>query len=486
MAGCVAPSLQPPGGHPARPQGPTIRPQGPSPKPAGRGFVGCVDWAILVPFPDLNAFPGGYCSAMRILFLTHYFPPEVNAPASRTFDHCLRWVRAGHEVTVLTCAPNCPSGIVYPGYRNAWRQTETVEGIRVVRVWTYLAPNAGFVRRVLNYLSYLASALLASIRLPRPDVVVATSPQFFCGWAGVLVASLKRAPFVLEIRDIWPESIAAVGLLRRGRLLRLLERLERSMYRAADRIVAVGDGYRDKILEKVPLADRVSVITNGVDLGHFTPQPPDPQWLAQWGLEGKFVCSYIGTLGMAHGLEVVIEAARILQAQGRNDIRFCLVGDGAMRARLRQQAVEAGVDGLVVFPGQQPKQRVPAILASSGACLIHLKKCDLFETVVPSKVFEAMAMQRPIVMGVRGPASRIVNECEAGLEMEPGNAQSLASAVLRLADKPALGAALGRKARRHVETRFNRDVLASRFLDLFQSLVAPPAVPLPEGRRRAA
>jgi colanic acid biosynthesis glycosyl transferase WcaI len=196
---------------------------------------------------------------VRILFLTHYFPPEVNAPATRTFEHCVRWARAGHDVTVVTCAPNCPGGVVYPGFRNAWRpQVEWVEGVRVVRVWTYLAPNAGTVRRILNYLSYMASAVLASLRLPRPDVVIATSPQFFCGWAGVLVARMKRRPLVLEIRDIWPESIRAVGAIRRRPLLRLLEKLERRMYLAADHVVTVGQGYRERILQRADVADRIS------------------------------------------------------------------------------------------------------------------------------------------------------------------------------------------------------------------------------------
>ncbi len=412
---------------------------------------------------------------MKILFFCHYFPPEVNAPATRTYEHCVRWAAAGHDVTVVTCVPNCPDGVVYPGYRNRLRrQVEHIDGIRVVRVWTYVAPNAGTVRRIANYLSYLLSAVWAALWLPRPDVLVATSPQFFCGWAGVLVHWLRRVPLVLEIRDIWPESIRAVEAIRSRPVLRLLQWLERRMYLAADHIVTVGPGYRDNILQKVPLADRISVITNGVDLRLFVPAKPDPRFLHLWDLEGKFVCSYVGTIGMAHGLEVVLEAARLLQAKGRDDIRFCLVGDGARRQHLEEQARRQGLDRLVIFTGRQPKDEIPRILASSDCCLVHLRKCDLFGTVLPSKIFEMMAMGRPILLGVDGEARRIVLESGAGLAIEPESAEALVAAVERLADAPDRGALAGSRARQYVAQHYNRDVLASRYLELLHQVAGVP------------
>lgn len=425
---------------------------------------------------------------MRILFFSHYFPPEVNAPAGRTYDHCVRWARAGHDVTVVTCAPNCPDGVLFPGYGNTLRrQVEMVDGVRVVRVWTYLAANAGTVRRIINYLSYMASAVIASLRLPRPDVVVATSPQFFCGWAGAIVAKLKRAPFVLEIRDIWPESIAAVGAMGNRPLLKFLEWLERRLYRSADHIVAVGEGYRRRILEKVDLSCGTSVITNGVDLNLFRPAEPDQRFLHMWDLEGKFVCSYVGTIGMAHGLEVVIEAARRLKQQGREDIAFCLVGDGASREALERRAQEAGVQRLVIFTGRQPKQDMPFILASSDACLVHLRKCELFESVIPSKIFETMAMGRPTLMGVRGEAAEIVRRARAGIEIEPESVDSLVEAVEALADNPELASRLSQSAREFVAENYDREVLAERYLNLLAAVAdrvtlprEPVTVPAPE------
>ncbi len=417
---------------------------------------------------------------MKILFFTHYFPPEVNAPATRTFEHCVRWAEAGHDVTVVTCVPNCPTGTPFAGYRNKpWPQVEHVDGVRVVRVWTYLAANAGTFRRIANYLSYMFSAILAAIRLPRPDVVVATSPQFFCGWAGVLVSRLKRAPFVLEIRDIWPESIEAVGAMRNRWVLKFLERLERWMYLSADQIVTVGKGYRGKVLEKVSPPKPISVITNGVDLDFFKPREPDEEFLREWGLRGKFVCSYIGTIGMAHGLEVVIEAARILKDEGRRDICFAMVGDGASRRQLEEEALVAGVQDMVVFTGRQPKERMPAVLASSNACLIHLRDCKLFGTVLPSKIFETMAMERPIIMGVRGEARNLVMETATGLDMEPDSAKSLVGAVKRLADHPDYAVRAG-AAREFIATNYNRDLLARAYLRLLHDVIGDETEELAE------
>ena len=419
-------------------------------------------------------------TTMRILFFSHYFPPEVNAPATRTFDHCTRWAKAGHDVTVVTCAPNCPEGVLYDGFRNTLRrQVEWVDGVRVVRVWSYLAANAGTTRRILNYLSYLFSAVLASIRLPRPDVVVATSPQFFCGWAGTIVSWLKWVPLVLEIRDIWPESIRVVGAMKNRVLFGLLERMERWLYRSARHIVAVGDGYRTKILDKCPRPNRISVITNGVDPRAFVPDEPYPRLLHMWDLEDKFVCSYVGTIGMAHGLEVVLEAAKILKRKGRTDIAFCLVGDGAARERLQTRAEREGLTDLVVFTGMQPKEEIPPILASSNACLIHLKKCSLFETVLPSKLFEVMAMARPVIMGVRGEALEIVHAADAGLEMEPGSASSLVEAVETLAENPTTAAGMGQSGRDYVVEHFGRDELASRYLRLLAEVAGVRTVEIP-------
>ena len=410
---------------------------------------------------------------MRILFFCHYYPPEVNAPASRTSEHCARWAAAGHEVTVVTCIPNCPDGVVFDGYRNRFRrQVEEIDGVRVVRIWTYVAPNSGTVRRIANYVSYMLSAIWTCLWLPRPDVVVSTSPQFFCGWAGVWASRIKRCPFVLEIRDIWPESIQAVGAMQGGPIVRILEWLERRMYLAADHIVAVGKGYKDRILEKVPLTDRISVIMNGVDLSKFSPDGVDrvDEFRQQWQIKDRFVCSYIGTIGMAHGLDVILDAAERLKASGRDDVTFLLVGDGARRSELEKDARQRGLSNSVIFTGRLSREMMPTVLAASDACLIHLKATELFGSVIPSKIFETMAMSRPIIMGVRGEALDIVKAAQAGIEMQPESAESLLTAIDQLSDGKQTARKMGTSARKYVAAHFSRDSMAQKFLDLLFEL----------------
>jgi hypothetical protein len=417
---------------------------------------------------------------VRILFFSHYYPPEVNAPASRTSEHCVRWAEAGHDVTVVTCVPNCPDGVVFDGYQNRWRrQVETREGVRVVRIWSYIAANEGTIRRIANYVSYMLSAIWTALWLPRPDVVIATSPQFFCGWAGVWASRLRRRPFVLEIRDIWPESIVAVGALKNRRMLQFLEWLERRMYRAADHIVAVGNGYRDRILDKVDVSGRISVIRNGVDPEKFSAAHVEAldEFRSRWGLKGRLVCSYVGTIGMAHGLEVVLDAADRLRQRGRTDVRFLLVGDGAQREHLEAAARSRGLSDAVVFTGRLPREAMPTALAASDVCLVHLKGTELFGSVIPSKIFETMAMGRPIIMGVRGEAQDIVLAAEGGVAMEPDSADSLVAAILQLADDAGLRERMGQSAQRYVVEHFSREHLAGEFLDLLERVAGQPSQP---------
>ena len=271
---------------------------------------------------------------MRILFMTHYFPPEVNAPASRVYEMARLWVRDGVEVTVLTCAPNAPSGRLFRGYRNCLWQRETMDGIQVIRVWSFLAANKGAVLRMVNYLSYMLSATLAAPFLKRPDIVIATTPQLFCGWAGVWVHWLRRCPLIVEIRDMWAESIATLTSGKKNRLTRFLEAVEFRLYRMTPHLVTVGPGYRQVLVQKGMDPAHIQIITNGVDLDFYRPQEADVALLRKWNFEGKFICSYAGTIGMAHKLDVVLQAAERLRAENDDRIRFVIAGDGADRENL--------------------------------------------------------------------------------------------------------------------------------------------------------
>ena len=398
---------------------------------------------------------------MHILFLTHYFPPEVNAPASRTYENAKRWVRAGHRVTVITCAPNHPNGVVYPGYRNRLFQWDRKDDIRILRVKTYLSANKGVKKRILNYVSFLVSAFFFCSLVRRVDVVVSTSPQFFCGMAGYLVSRLKRKPWVLEIRDLWPESIIAVGALTDKKVIRLLEAVETFLYRRADHVVALTRAFKRHIARRGVPDSNISVITNGADLDRFQPGVRDNGFRRDMRLEGKFVAAYVGTHGMAHGLDTVLRAADRLR--DRTDIVFLLVGDGAERANLLEQKERLNLDN-VIMVGQQPKERMPEIIAAVDACLVLLRDTTLFRTVIPSKIFEAMAMERPIILGVRGESEAIVDACRCGGGIEPENAAQLAAVVCDLADRPEKARSMGAHGRRQVAERYNRDVLADTYL----------------------
>lgn len=404
---------------------------------------------------------------MKILFLSHYFPPEVNAPATRTYEHCARWVKHGHEVTVVTCNPNHPRGELFPGYRNRWWSVEQQDGIKVIRLLTLLSANKGFGLRTLNYIWFAVMCVLCCWRFRRPDVVISTSPQFFNGLAGYFVARLRRVRWVLEIRDLWPESIVAVGAMKDGFVTRLLYRLELFCYRTCDLIVPVTDSFSDYMVGRGISRDKIRVIKNGVDLTLFSAVDTRPDeeldaLFVRHGLEGKFVAAYVGTHGMAHHLETVLEAAQKLRH--RNDVAFLLVGDGAERDRLQQMASEMQLPNLVML-GLMPKQKMPALWSKVQLSLILLRKSDTFKSVIPSKLFESFAMNKPIILGVEGESADILRESGAGICIEPEDANALAEAVARMADETALYAGMASCGKDYVMRNFDRDVLAKSFAD---------------------
>jgi glycosyltransferase involved in cell wall biosynthesis len=412
---------------------------------------------------------------MHILFLTHYFPPEVNAPASRTYENTKRWVRAGHKVTVITCAPNHPNGVVYPGYENKWRQWDEKDGVRVLRVKTWLSANKGVANRSLNYFSYLLSAAAFCGRVRGVDLVVSTSPQFFCGLAGYFVSRRLNCPWVVEIRDLWPESIHAVGAVRGRGVIGLLERIERFLYRKPNHIVALTAAFKRHIAARGIPPEKIDVVTNGADLEQFQPLPKRNGFRARHGLDGQFVAAYVGTHGMAHALGTVLNAAKLLEKEPQ--VRFLLVGDGAERENLLKRQAELNLNNVLMLP-QQNKKSIPEILAASDACMVLLRRTELFKTVIPSKIFEAMAMERPIILGVDGESRNIVEGSGSGVFIEPENAEQLADAVLRMSREPAWAERLGKTGGDFVRRQFNRDALAADYLGVLEAVAA--------GRRRGA
>ena len=407
---------------------------------------------------------------MRIQFVSNYFPPEVNAPATRLDEHARQWVRDGHDVEVLVSVPNFPEGEVYDGYENEFTR-ETRHGIDVRRVPMYVSANEGTILRTLSYVSFMLSAIWYARKSPTPDVVVATSPQFFAAVAGWWIARYHGVPFVLEIRDLWPESIVAVGAMERNAVIRLLERIERFLYRQANQIVVVTDAFKQSIAAKGIPEDKIKVLKNGVDLDRWD-ESLDHHKLDQMrrdhDLDGKFVASYIGTIGMAHRADVLLEAAMRCDEP---DVVFLVVGAGAQREALEQRHRNVHAPNFRLLD-KVPKADVPYLLALSDVSVVHLRDSDLFKTVIPSKIFESMATRTPIVLGVRGETRAIIEEAEAGVFFPPEDADALADAVVQLKRNPSRHAELAQNAYEYVHAHFDRTDLAREYAALLKDVAA--------------
>lgn len=398
---------------------------------------------------------------MHILFLTDNFPPETNAPATRTHEHTKRWVKAGHEVTVITGVPNFPSGEIQAGYRNRLWQNEIVDGVRVIRVWTYITANEGIAKRSLDYISFMITGGIAGLFVRRPDVIVATSPQFFCALGGCLLATVRRRPFVFELRDLWPDSITAVGAMQESTAIRLLRRLEYWLYRRAAKIVSVTHSFKEILVRNGIDPAKIAVVPNGVDPEAFTPGPKPEELEHQLDLKGKFVAAYVGTIGMAHGLGTILDAAERLKS--RNDIAFVLVGTGAEHSKLEAEARSRGLTN-VNFVGAVSKAAVKDYWRLSDVALVLLRNLPLFQHVIPSKIFEAWGTGRPVILGVRGESAALVREAKGGLVVPPEDTAALEIAITTMATNPTEASMFGAAGRHHVSTSFNREDLAAQML----------------------
>ena len=373
---------------------------------------------------------------MKILFLSENFPPESNAAATRVYERAVYWARWGHEVTVITSAPNFPEGKLFDGYANKWRHGETLDGIHVVRVKTYIAANKDIIHRTLDFLSFMVTGFFAGLRRPRPDVVAATSPQFFAAVAGWAIGAVRRVSFVFELGDLWPASITAVGAMRKSLALSLVEKLELFLYRRSAAIAALTQSFKTDLVARGIAAGKIAVVINGVDVSRYGPRERDAGLSAAYGLGGKFVVGYIGTHGMAHALGNVLDAAELLknsgEATGRDDICFLLAGAGAERDGLIAAAAARGLDN-VIFMERQAKEKMPAVWSLCNVALVHLKDSAVFAGVIPSKIFEAQAMGLPVLLAApMGEASGIIAADACGLHVEPENPAALLAAVLDL------------------------------------------------------
>jgi colanic acid biosynthesis glycosyl transferase WcaI len=426
---------------------------------------------------------------VKILYVSQYFPPEMGAPAARAAELAQHWARSGHEVSVLTGFPNHPTGVVPPDWRARLRRltcherlpAKTPEGrgprsevyIDVFRTWLWPLPNRKAHERMRNYASFCVSAAVRGLALPTPDLVIATSPQLLVALAGWWLAFARRLPFVFEVRDLWPESLTAVGVGNEDSILhRSLAKLAGFLYERADLIVVVTPAFREYLITHWHLpTEKIAVVENGVETDLFCPQSDSANVALRRELraDGKFLVCYVGTMGMAHGLETLLDASNKLLAE-RPEVMFLLIGEGAEKARIKSLAESRGLTN-VRFLDQQPRERIPAYISASEACLVLLKKADVFKTVIPTKMLEFMSCSRPVIVGVEGQARQIVQKANAGIAIEPENAQSLAKAIIQLADSPALRSDLGRNGREYILKNFSRAITAQTYIKALNRLL---------------
>jgi colanic acid biosynthesis glycosyl transferase WcaI len=394
---------------------------------------------------------------MHILYVTPYYPPEITAPAVRISETAMRLVRRGHQVTVLTTFPNFPTGIVPLEYRGHLIQHGMQDGVRVVRVWSYVSPNKGFLRRILAQLSFGCLApFLGWKAIGHPDVIIVESPPLFDAIAGRLLALLKQCPFIFTVADLWPEAAIQMGVLRNQALIRLSEWLEWSTYRRASLVWVVTEGVRDLLIQRGLSPERIFLLTNGVDTTLFQPLP-QLEARTELGWDNRFTVLYAGTHGLAQGLTTILTAAE--QMRDHSDIHIIFVGDGAVKADLMAQAQRSCLKN-VTFLDFQPHNRLPLLLAAADVCLVPLRKVALFETTLPVKMFEVMACARPMVLSAEGKARQIAEqEAGAAIYAEPENPSALASAISYLYEHPEEAELMGKRGRAFVEDRFDREQL---------------------------
>lgn len=406
---------------------------------------------------------------MNILFLTQYYPPEVGAPQNRISGLVSELKKAGHKITVLTAMPNYPKGEIFDGYKGKIVKREEADGITVVRTWIYATPKSNFIARLLNYFSFTITSVIFGLwMVGKQDVIITESPPLFLGISGYVISKFKRAAFVFNVSDLWPESAIKLGILRNGVLIKLSEWLEAFCYNKAALITGQTQGIVNDIVNRGWDGRKVYLITNGIDDARFESVKRDNELRRQWGIGQRFAVCYAGIHGHAQGLQTIIEAAWMLKEH--DDIVFVFVGEGPEKNQLIDMAKSYNLSNVIFMP-MQPRDKMPSVWASMDAAIIPLKALELFAGALPSKMFEAMAASLPIVLSVKGEAQQLIEQADAGLCVEPENAAQIAEAVLKLSGDRELCRRLGQNGACYVREHYSRKVIAQKLDRLLQAVV---------------
>lgn len=405
---------------------------------------------------------------MKILFLTQYCPPEVGAPQNRIFEFAKQLKKFGHEVTILTAMPNYPRGEIFEEYRGKKIVKETIDGIDIVRTGIYATKSKDFVKRLRNYLSFTWSSVFSGAKhIEKQDVIITESPPLFLGWSGYVLSKMKKAKFIFNVSDLWPESAVKLGVLNNKAMIRASTWLEEFCYRKAAAVTGQTKGIVDNIVSRGFDKNKVHIITNGVDTEFFKKENRSEEFRESIGIKNKFAVVYAGIHGIAQGLEVLVDAAEIIKEE--KEIQIVFIGEGPEKPMLMNKVKEKKLENVTFLP-MQDKKDMPKIIASMDATVVPLKKLDIFKGALPSKMFENLASEIPIVLAVEGEAENLINDAQAGIVVEPENSKEIAKAILKLHKNKELREDLGKNGRSYVMNNFSREAIARKLEDILLDL----------------
>jgi glycosyltransferase involved in cell wall biosynthesis len=422
---------------------------------------------------------------LSVLLIHQAFVPPNEPGGTRHYELGRHWVEQGNQFSIVTGDCNYLTG-KSSVKKKGLVEVQDLDGVRVLRAYTYPSLHKSYAWRIVAFFSFMATSILVSLRSGPVDLVMGTSPSLFQACSAWIVAFLRRRPFLLEIRDLWPEFAIDMGVLKNPVLIRLSRWLERFLYARASHILVNSPAYRDYLLKKGIPAAKISVIPNGVDPAMFNPDARGETTRAAWNLADKFVVTYAGALGQANDIATIIGAAE--QLRDHANIHFLLAGDGKERAKLEQLAQAHKLTN-VTFTGSRPKSEMTDLLGASDACVATLQNIDLFKTTYPNKIFDYMAAGRPTILGIDGVIRDVVEQAHGGIFVPPGDHSALANAVLELERDRPRAQQMGRNARDYVVRHFNRHDQAAQFVNLLDRLSsngashAPPARSASEGAK---
>lgn len=403
---------------------------------------------------------------MKFIFVTQYFPPEVGAAASRVFDLTQELRKKNHDIVVLSEFPHYPSNFLDKKYRTSSFFKEKYHSIPVIRTYVYVSERKNFFQRTFSYISFMISAIIGSKHISYADAVIATSPPPTVGIAGWLISRIKHNKFVLDIRDLWPESVMALGAIKKGFIYSILKNIEIFLYKKADVITIAIPGFRKHIVELGISEEKIIDLPNGANTVFFNKQ--DSNVRTKFGWNGNFIVLFSGNHGLAQGLDIILKVA--LQLKPLKDIYFVMIGDGVEKKRIMKLKEKMGATNVIMLD-KQPREAMPSFISSADVCLVPLISHPLFLNALPSKMFEYMACERPIVVSIAGEAKQLIENSQAGIFVPPENVEEMKKAILTLYKNRNIGITMGKRGRKYVDKYFNRKKLADRFEYILQSLI---------------